>query len=290
MKYTYFPGCCMTGDAPGYEQSIQAVCPTLGVELIKLDDWNCCGATAYSSIAELQSFCFSSRNLALAQKEGRDLVAACAACYTTLRKANSYFWEYPEVREKVSEALAAVGLTYDKRVNVRHLVEILTTQDGILKTLEDKVKVKLTGLRVASYHGCQLVRPKGGFDDPEYPHSLDLLVKAVGAEAVPFPLTSRCCGGSMTISRPEITLGHIYKLLRCAADNGAQCIIVACPVCQINLEAYQGKVNSKFKSNFNIPILYFPQLLGVALGFKPKELGINRNIISSKKILSPYVS
>jgi heterodisulfide reductase subunit B len=262
------------------------------VDLITLDDWNCCGATAYSSIAELQSFCFSARNLAMAQHEERDLVAACAACYTTLRKTDSYFWKYPEVKEKVSEALSTVGLTYDKKVNIRHLVDVIANEPEILNMLKEKVKVKLTGLNVASYHGCELVRPvdEHSFDDPEFPHTLDRLVTAVGAEAVPFPLTTRCCGGSMTMSRPEITVSHINKLLRCAVENGAQCIIVACPVCQINLDGYQGKVNARYKTNYKVPILYFTQLLGIALGFNLKELGLQRNIISVKKLLSPYVS
>ena len=289
MKYTYYPGCSLKAGSASYDISTRAVCKTLGVELVELKDWNCCGATAYTSITELQSFSLCSRNLAIAQKEGRDLVAPCSACYTTMRKTNTYLREYPEVKEKVSKALAAGGLSYDKEVKVRHLAEVLTT-DEILKTLEDKVKVKLTGLKVASYNGCQLVRPKDGFDDPEFPTSLDLLVKTLGGEAVSYPMSSRCCGGSFIISHPEITLGHIHKLLRCAVDNGAQCIITACPLCQLNLDAYQGAVNSKFKTNFNIPILYFTQIMGIALGYKAKELGVGQGLVSAKKVLSTYSS
>lgn len=289
MKYIYYPGCSLEAGSTSYDISTRAVCKTLGVELAELKDWNCCGATAYTSITELQSFSLCSRNLAMAQKEERDLVAPCSACYTTMRKTNTYIREYPEVKEKVSKALAAVGLSYEKEVKVRHLVEVLTNQD-ILNTVKDKVKVNLAGLKVACYHGCQLVRPEDGFDDPEFPTSMDVLVKTLGGEAVPYPMTSRCCGGSFIISHPEITLGHIHKLLKCATDNGAQCIITACPLCQLNLDAYQGAVNSKFKTNFNIPILYFTQIMGIALGYKSKELGIGQSLVSAKKVLSSYVS
>lgn len=290
MKYTYYPGCSLTASAIGYDMSARAVSQTLGVELIDLDDWNCCGATAYTSIKEIQAFSICSRNLALAQAQERDLVAPCSACYTTMRKTNTYLREYPEVREKVTKALSAVGLTYDGGVKVIHLVEVFASANNIMDTLAGKVKNILTGLKVASYHGCQLVRPVDGFDDPEYPRTLDMLMTTLGAEAVPYPLTSRCCSGSMIVTRREIALGHIYKLLRCAVDNEAQCIVTACPLCHLNLDGYQGMVNKKFKTNFNIPILYFPQLVGIALGFKPKELGINRNFVSAGKLLAPYVS
>jgi len=288
MKYTYFPGCSLEAGSIGYNMSTLAVSDTLGIELKELEDWNCCGATAYTSITDIQAFAICARNLALAEKEGRDIVAPCSACYTTMRKTNTYLRTYPEVKEKVGKALAAAGLSYGGGIRVVHLAEILTDGNGTMKALGEKVKVKLAGLKVACYHGCQIVRPGGGFDDPEFPTALDRLMTALGAEPVPFPMTARCCGGSMIVSRREIALHHLYKILRCAADSGAQCIVTACPLCHLTLDAYQGMVNRKFGTHYRIPIMYFPQLIGIALGFKPKELGIEKNIIGSKNLLGPY--
>lgn len=290
MKYSYFPGCSLKAGSVGYDLSSIAMSRVIQVELVELDDWNCCGATAYTSIAELNAFCLSARNLALAEKEGHELVSPCSACYTALRKTNTYLNKYPSVKQKVGKALAAGDLSYQGEVTVRHLVEVLTINDEIRNTLKDRIKVSLSGLKVASYHGCQLVRPTDGFDHPEYPRSLDQLMTTIGAEAVYYPISSRCCGGSMIVSRPEFALELIYKLLRCAVDNGAECIVTACPLCQVNLDAYQGTVNSKFKTKFHIPVLYFPQLVGLALGLKSEELGIPKNIVSATTTLAPYLS
>lgn len=288
MDYTYFPGCSLKAGSIGYDQSTRAVTEVLGIGLIELEDWNCCGATAYTSITELQAFSICARNLALAEKEGREIVAPCSACYTTMRKTNTYLHQYPEVREKVSKALAAGGLSYDGQVYVRHLGEILSRGTEVLDTLGRRIKRRLEGLKVAAYHGCQMVRPEGGFDDPEFPTSLDILVRALGAEPVPYPLSSRCCSGSMIVTRREIAVRHLYSLLKCAADNGAQVIITACPLCHLNLDCYQGMVNRKFKTHFDIPVLYFPQLMGLALGFNSKDMGIDKNFISSERVLGPY--
>lgn len=289
MKYTYFPGCSLKAGSIGYDRSTRAVCQALGIELIELDDWNCCGATAYTSITELQAFSISARNLALAEKEDREVVAPCSACYTTMRKTNRYLKEYPEVREKVTRALAAGGLTYGGEVKVRHLAEILTGGPDFFDFLNSKIRVRLEGLKVACYHGCQMVRPADGFDDPEFPRSLDLLMTALGAEAVPYPLTARCCGGSMIVSRREIALQHLHKLIRCAVDNGAQCIATACPLCHLVLDGYQGLINRRFKTKYHIPVLYFPQLMGIALGLSYREMAIDKDFIPARKTLAPYL-
>ena len=147
----------------------------------------------------------------------------------------------------------------------------------------------LKGLKVAPYYGCQLVRPGYGFDTYELPQSLDFMIGKLGAEAVPFPLKSRCCGGSLIISEEDIALGLIAKLLNNAKENGAHCIITPCPLCQLNLDAYQSKINKKFKTRFELPILYFTQLIGVALGLKSKSLALKKNIVSPMKVLSAYL-
>lgn len=287
MKYSYFPGCSLDASAVAYAISIEAVTKALGIELIELEDWNCCGSSPSSSVDELLSTCVAARNLALAEKTGLDLVTACSACYCTLRKANSLLKQYPKLKKEVDEALAAGGLEYHTGVKVRHLAEVVVNDVGP-EAIASKVQRSLDGLKVAVYYGCQIVRPGPGFDDPEFPHSLDHLVESLGAEAVPFPLKSRCCGGSLIIPEENVALGLIQKLLGSAAANGAECIITVCPLCQTNLDVYQGRVNRKFKTHYDIPVLFFTQLVGLALGLDSKQLGIDKGMVPATKLLSKY--
>ena len=287
MKYyTYFPGCsCSHGGAKAYGWSAQAVSKVLDTELIEIDDWNCCGSTPYSSVDELASFCLSARNLALAEKRGLDLVTPCSSCYVILNRTNSYLKEYPEVKAKVDEALAAGDLEYHGTVRVRHLLDVFVNDIGY-DEINSKVKKNLNGLKVAPYYGCQVVRPRPSFDHPEYPHSLDNLVASLGGEPVPFPLKSRCCGGSLIISEEALALDLIRKLLDSAVSNGAECLVTVCPLCQTNLDAYQGQVNKRFKTNFDLPVLFFTQLMGVAFGLNEADLGLRTNIIPVKRVLA----
>ncbi|MDY6916542.1 MAG: CoB--CoM heterodisulfide reductase iron-sulfur subunit B family protein [Chloroflexota bacterium] len=289
MKYySYFPGCSSSdGGAEAYGRSSQAVAKALDMELIELEDWNCCGSTPYSSIDDLVSLGVAARNLALAEKRGLDLVTPCSACYVVLGKANSAIKEYPYVKAEVDEALAAGGLEYHGTVKVRHLFEVMVNEVDA-GDLSAKVERKLGGLRVAPYYGCQLVRPGQGFDDPEYPQSLDKLVECTGATATPFSLKSRCCGGSLIIPEEDIALGLINKLLHSASDGGAECVVTVCPLCQTNLDVYQAKVNKKFKTHYRLPVLFFTQLLGLAMGMGTKELGIDKGIVPADEVLSRY--
>jgi heterodisulfide reductase subunit B len=267
--------------------STRAVAKALDVELIELDDWNCCGSTPYSSIDELGSICCAARNLALAEKRGLDLVTTCSDCYLMLSKANLFMKEYPEIKSKVGEALAAGGLEYNGAVRVRHILDVFAN-DITNDEIASRVKRNLAGLKVAPYYGCQVVRPRPSFDDPESPQSLERLIKSLGAEPTLFPLKTRCCGGSMIIPEEDIALGLIYKLLDNAISNGADCIVAVCPLCQGNLDIYQSKVNKKFKTKFNIPVLYFTQLMGVAFGIDSKALGLEKGIVPADKVLAGY--
>lgn len=286
--YSYFPACCSFGQAIAYDLSTRVVAKALDVDLIELNDWNCCGSTPYTGIDELGSICCSARNLCLAEKGGLDLVTPCSDCYLMLNKANSLMREYPELKRKVDEALAAGGLEYHGTVRVRHILDVFANDIG-QEDVTAKVKVNLSGLKVAPYYGCQVVRPKPSFDDPEFPESLDRLMRSLGAEPTPFPLKTRCCGGSMVISEEDVALGLVYKLLDNAISNGAECIVTACPLCQANLDVFQGKINKKFKTKFNIPILFFTQLMGVAFGIESKALGLEKCIAPAEKVLAGYL-
>jgi heterodisulfide reductase subunit B len=283
-QYSYFPGCSLQSTAVAYDRSVRATSASLGIELIELEDWNCCGTTAYSSIDRLESICVPCRNLALAEKKGLDLVTPCTACYRTFERVNSHLALYPFLKPKVQKVLAAAGLEYQGKVRVRHLAEVLLTDVGV-EAIASKVVKPLHGLKVALYYGCLLVRPRVAFDSPENPHSLDGLLQSLGAEVVPFPEKGRCCAGSLVISNVDLALGMIHRILESAHINDAECIVTVCPLCQLNLDAYQGMVNTKFGTRYKLPVLFLSQLLGTALGIESKALGYDRGIVSPKKIL-----
>jgi len=288
MKYSYFPGCSLEATARSYGVSTEAVCKALGIELEDLEDWNCCGATAFYSIDELLALSLAARNLALAEKEGRDLVVSCSGCYISLAKANATLRDYPALKAQVDDVLAEADLEYHGGVKVRHFLEVFINDVG-LEVIKGNLKKELKGLKVAPYYGCQMVRPQLGFDHTEFPESMDNLMAALGADIIPFPLKSRCCGGPLIVPQEKLALDLIHKLFRAADANGAQCLVTVCPLCQMNLDLYQSKVNSKYKTNYQLPVLFFTQLVGVACGLDPKGLGLEMNIVSPKKVLAQYM-
>jgi heterodisulfide reductase subunit B len=216
-------------------------------------------------------------------------VTPCSACYSTLKRANAHLKAYPELRSQVREIFQATGLDYQGKVKVRHLVDVLLN-DVRPEEIEDKVVAPFDGLRVAPYYGCQIVRPDSSFDDPEYPQSLTRLIATLGAEVTPFPLRSRCCGGTLIISETDVALGMIRELLESAQSNGAECIVTVCPLCQTNLDVYQGMVNSKFKTSYDLPVLFLTQLMGMAFGVEARALGLDRNVVSPGKVLAQHVA
>jgi len=286
MKYSYFPGCSCSseGGSKAYSWSIQAVSRVLDSELIELDDWNCCGSTPSGSIDELGAFSMTARDLAIAEKVGLDLITPCSACYVIFNRTNTYFKQYPQLKAKVDEALAAGGLVYHGNVRARHILDVLVNDVGYA-TIQSKVKKNLNGMKVAPYYGCQVVRPRFGFDNTEQPQSLDKLVISLGGVPVPFPLKAQCCGGSLIISEEALALSLIRKLFDDATRHGAECLITVCPLCQTNLDAYQSRVNQVYKTNYKLPVLFFTQLIGLALGIDSKTLGLNKNIVSPYELV-----
>lgn len=278
MDYTYYPGCSLKGTGKHYEESILPVFKKLGIGLHELEDWNCCGATAYMSIDEIKAFGLAARNLSLAEKENRAIVAPCSACYLVLTKTQRYMTDYPEIREKVQKALKEVGLLLEGTVAIKHPLDVLVNDYG-LEALGERIVQKLTGCRIAPYYGCQIVRPFKDFDDSLYPGSMDRLFETLGATVIDYPLKTRCCGASLTGTIEDVGLRLNYILLSEAQKRGANCIATVCPLCQFNLECYQDKINRKFKANISIPVLYFPQLVGLALGIPRDQLGFKRSVI-----------
>jgi heterodisulfide reductase subunit B len=283
MKFTYFPGCSLKGSGRAYEESLLAVCKQLGVELEELDDWNCCGATAYMAVSERQAFGLAARNLALAEQQSHELIAPCSACYMVLKKTQKYLVEYPLIGQEVHDALNRGGLKYAGTAGVRHPLDVLVNDVG-LDAIKKQVKMPLKGFKVAPYYGCQIVRPYADFDDQHNPVLMDKLFKALGAEVVKYPLKTRCCGGSLTGTLPEAGLGMSFYILREAQRRGANVLATVCPLCQFNLDAYQRDMSSKFEP-VHMPIVYFTQLMGLAFGMDAKTLGLQRGIISMEPLL-----
>ena len=284
MKYQYFPGCSLKGTGRAYEESFLAVFRALGVEISELDDWNCCGATAYMSVDETKSYALAGRNLCIAERETPDVIAPCSACYLVLNKTMQGLRDHPELRRKVTGALAAGGLDYKGTAKVRHPLDVLVNDVGLDK-ITKRVTRPLTGLKLAPYYGCQVVRPFATFDDQHNPVTMDKLIAASGAECVTWPLKTRCCGGSLTGTVPEAGLRLAYIILKEAKKRGAQAIVTPCPLCQFNLDGYQDLIARKYE-RIDIPVLYFTQVVGLAMGLSASELGIKRGIISAGTVLA----
>jgi heterodisulfide reductase subunit B len=288
--YLLYPGCSMETSAKAYHESLTAVAGPLGLELTEIDDWNCCGATEYLGINLIPAYALISRNLALAARQSngtRTVVAPCSACYLNLAKADHYMDERPILGERVNEALAAGGLQYTPgSLEIRHLLDVLVNDIG-LDNLKAKVRRPLTGLRVAPYLGCMVPRPDYNkrWSDHEHPTELDRLLAALGAEVIDFPLKTHCCGGHMTQIGPETAYELIRRLLNEADRYKADLIATVCPMCQLNLDAYQGATNRHFHTSFEMPILFFTQLIGLALDLDPTMLGFGREMVSARNAL-----
>ena len=279
MSYLYFPGCSLRSTGRAYEESILAVFRKLQIPLTELEDWNCCGATAYVSIDENRAFTLAARNLAIAERMktngGGDLMAPCSACYLVLEKTQHYMETDDGVKQEVTAALRRGGLDYHGTTKVRHPLDILVNDIG-LDRISKAVVHPMKGMSVCCYYGCQVVRPFETFDHAAYPVTMDRLVTALGGKSIDWPMKARCCGGSLTGTIQEAGLRLNRALLKEATARGANIILTCCPLCQHNLECYQKRINRRFGESLQMPIAYFTQFLGLALGIPPRELGIQR--------------
>ncbi|MHC4548861.1 MAG: CoB--CoM heterodisulfide reductase iron-sulfur subunit B family protein [Planctomycetota bacterium] len=283
-KYAYYPGCSLESMAASYSVSSVETARKLGVEFEELEDWNCCGATAYFHIDEILATTLCARNLAMAEKQQRDLVAPCSGCFKNLYFANAHLRSDPDLADHINFALEEDNLEFSGKCNVRHVIEVFVKDIG-LEEMRKHVSHPLEGLRVAPYYGCQLVRPRKDSEDVESPRFFEELVSAMGASPVDYPLRLRCCGASLIITSRKAALSLLRNLLQSAVDANADVIATACPLCQINLECYQNQVNREFGTDFSVPVLYFTQLLGMAMGMSPKTLGVGKEFVAPTRVL-----
>lgn len=281
-SYTYFPGCSLKGTGRAYEESLLAVLSALDVEVKEINDWNCCGATAYMAVDESKALALAARDLAIAEQDDCDLLVPCSGCFLVLEKTKKQLEDYPDKRATVSGLLRESGLEYRGKVKVRHPLDVILNDVGLEK-IKERVKEPLEGLNIAPYYGCQIVRPYATFDHQTYPVTMDQLFEAVGATVVRYPLKTRCCGGSLTGTIPNVGDRLSYILLKEASKRGADTIATLCPLCQFNLDSYQDRISGTYEP-VNMPVVYFTQILGLALGLSAKELGLHRHIISTKTL------
>lgn len=285
MRYAYYPGCASESTARDQHQSSLAVSRALGIELVEIPGWTCCGATPAHHTDPVLAAALSAANLAAAREMEMDVVVNCAACYSRLKSANHQIKNRSGMRENVSEAM---GQDYDGSVRVRHLVEVLLEDVGEARLKEAVVK-PLGDLAVAAYYGCLLVRPNEvtGFDDPENPTSLERLVSVMGGNALDWPCKLDCCGNSMSMTtRSDLVVGFVDRILGMAGDAGAECVVVACPLCQVNLDIRQEDIRMATGREHGLPVIYLTQLLGLSLGLGREELGMEKLVVSPAVIES----
>lgn len=291
-RYAYYPGCSLETMAATYHVSTLEVAHKLGIELEELEDWNCCGATAYSHVDELLATVLCARNLAIAEKQGLDIVAPCNACFKNLWTTNAAIKRDADLADHMNYALEADDLHYGGHVEVSHIMEAFTTPEA-LEAIRSKASERLRRLRVAPYYGCQIVRPRrpgltlSQVDDPQY---FEELLRAAGADPVSYPYKLRCCGAALMVTNLRAAVQTLRDLLQSAVDSGADVIATACPLCQTNLECYQAEVNRAYGTEYAVPILYFTQLVGLALGVGLKRLGIGKELVSAEAVLKRPVA
>jgi len=284
MKYAYFPGCSSESTAPDQHQSSLAVASALGIDLEVPKGWTCCGSTAAHQTDRVLAASLAAANLALIKSKNLDMVVSCASCYSRLKTANHEMSHHLDIRQKVGGAL---GEDYDGSVKVKHFLEVLLGDLG-LEQIKSSISRSLKGLKVASYYGCLLVRPTEivDFDDPENPTSLDNIVTALGGEAIDWPHKVECCGAGLSLSRSDVVTTLSGSILEMAAQSGAECIAVACPMCQANLDLMQKSIKQETGGTYTLPIVYITQLLGLCLGIEPKKLGMNKLVVSPMEIIN----
>jgi heterodisulfide reductase subunit B len=264
-------------------ESATAVARALGIELIEIEGWSCCGATAAHQTDRVLAASLPAANMLLARQMGLDTVVTCAACYNRMKVTNHDVSSSQELQDRVADV---VGQPYDGSVAVRHLVEVLVGDVGLEK-LSKSFTHSLRGLRVASYYGCLLVRPRDvtNFDDAENPTILDRLIDAMGGESVDWPGKVDCCGGGLNLTRTDVVVQLSGSVIDMAIASGAECITVACPMCQASLDLRQQDMQKQSGRRFNMPIVYITQLLGLCLGIPPRELGLNRLMVAPTGVL-----
>ncbi len=289
-EYSFYPGCSSQkgASASNLQVSVDTMCEELDIKLNEIPDWNCCSASiGYAGGGELPRLSLSARNVALSEKHNpdQDIVATCAACWLATREAQERLEENDKLMGQANEALAEADLKLENNTPTKHMVEVLMEDIG-MDAVKAKVKKPLTGLKIAGYVGCQTNRPFGiqgeSFENPVY---LDNMIEAVGAEPIrDYDKKVSCCGGALIFSEPEKSYELIQSIIESAVDAGADMIVTPCPVCQVNVEVYQDQINARQGTKFDMPVVYYSQLMAVAFGRSAKDAALDGQVIKSKQL------
>ena len=287
MRYALYLGCTAPVRAMNYELAARNTASRLGIKLVDINDFGCCGFPL-KSVHHETALLLSARNLALAEEQGLDICALCSSCTGTLAEANHALQGDEELRERVNEELeAATGRRYNGSIRVRHLARILYEEVG-LERIQEAVTVDLSGLRLAAHYGCHYLKPVEAhdrFDDPENPHSLDQLIEALGASSIYYEGRERCCGGGILGADEETALALPHLKLERAVAAGADAMVVICPFCDIMYELQQRRIEKRYETRYNLPVVFYPQLLGLAMGLSADEVGLPLNRVKSRKLM-----
>ncbi|MCP5106879.1 MAG: heterodisulfide reductase, subunit B [bacterium] len=286
MKVSYYPGCTLKNTAKHFEDSTLCALDRLGVETEELKKWYCCGTVFSLSSDDLIHHVAPIRNLVRVKEAGSDTVMTlCAMCFNTLKRANIRMQKEPESLEKINNFMWGEPIDYEGDVKVLHLLELLRDEVKF-ESIAKKVVKPVENLKISTYYGCLLVRPKEvGFDDMENPTILEKLMAALGAEAVDFPYKTECCASYQTVDNPGIVADRTHRILDSARNQGAEVVVVSCPLCAFNLDFRQKDAARKYPEFQYIPVLYFTQVMGIALGCSEEAMGFDLHHIDPRPLL-----
>ncbi|NWF66850.1 MAG: CoB--CoM heterodisulfide reductase iron-sulfur subunit B family protein [Campylobacterales bacterium] len=283
IKYAIYTGCTPRESTPELLMSTLAVCKKLDIEVVLLDEATCCGASHLQDFDEFLSLVLNARNICYAERLGLDLITLCNTCQLNTAFTKERLDNDSELKAKVNEKLAEVGLEYKGTSKVKHFVYALKDDVGY-DVIKEKVEKPLSQFNVASFYGCHNIRPSklqnisNKTENPYKPTSLDDLVVALGGKAVEYQRKNSCCGFHVDLQAPETAHKLTGNILLDAIDNNADCVITPCPLCHLNMDVKQSHVSKTMGRDVSIPVLHMQQLLGLALGIDPKELGIDKNV------------
>ncbi len=285
MKYALYTGCVAKGAGRELLTSTYAVADKLGIELVELKNVSCCGAGVITEDNPELADTLNARTFAIAEEHGLDILNICGTCQGVMKKAKAHLDSDEKYRNKINKTLKEGGHEYKGKVKVKHLLSILLDDYGI-SNLRNKVTRPLDGLKVAPFYGCYLLRPSqlSDFKDPDNPTALEVLTETLCGTSIDYSGKLKCCGFPYLMMKKKQSLTMAGNHIASAKKEGADCIVTPCPLCHLNLDSYQPESAKEIEQELNIPILHLPQLVGLAVGLKPKELGMKKHIISTKKI------
>lgn len=278
MKVGYYPGCSLESTAAEYNESLKEICSMLDIQLNEIRDWNCCGATSAHCLDEKASFLLAARNLEIAEKTGMDLVVPCSGCFSRLK--------FAEKNALSNEKYKGMS-TFRGSINIIDMTALLSGST-VLEAMEKKLVKPLKGMKIAAYYGCMSLRPPKITDAPDHdnPQSMEKILAALGAEIIPWTFKTFCCGGSLAITRTDIVRDQVNRILDMAAESGAECLVTSCPMCQSNLDTREDEVSRQFSREIYIPIFYFSELIGLALGSGNAGSWFMKHQVDPRKLLS----